>query len=179
MIKRLIVSSLILLTASFSMGYAAEKKSAPAEAPKPVIKKQEKIGDWELICADNPQPDGSMRDMCSLIQSIREKGDDKPFATVEITRDPSGKLGAFFNLLPIGIEFKKGITLELAKGGSVPVELRTCFPTKCVTSFNLDDKTVSKIKTNEKGQFIFQNIYATVFKIPVSFKGLDKGLGKI
>jgi invasion protein IalB len=173
--KRLFLCVALMAASCGFSAYAEEEAKTPA-APKANIKKQEQIKDWELICGSNPQPDGTMRDMCSLLQSVREKDSKQPFATVEITRDPAGKLGMFFNVLPIGIEFSKGIKLEFEGGGSAPVEIRTCFPDKCVTSVALDDKALAKFKTAKSGTFTFSNIYGVPFRIPLSLNGFAEGL---
>lgn len=180
-IKRLlfVTSGLIIIAAS-----AFFYKSHYAEA---AIQEGKKFDDWVVGCTKIPHPDkpDTQINQCFLTQSIllnqdndKDQKSDKQqvIAIYQIGYFGNDKTLTMIQILPLGIRVDAGTSIISSKDLLSTGRFSTCINTGCHAHAAISEEDLQKIMSSSENSVAYMNIQGKQVTIPLSTKGLEKGL---
>jgi invasion protein IalB len=154
---------------------AGATPGTPAQAtlPSGANAMQETFGDWRITCV----PDGNAR-RCSLIQEQISAQTRQLVLGMQLAYSPE-KLDGFL-LLPFGILFDRGATLQIDEQAAMPtLRFRTCVPAGCIVPTSFDAKTRTAMRSGASLKIKVTGEDGKEQTLAISLKGFGPALDRI
>lgn len=164
-----IILGLVVVAAAFLFS-----KSNVVEATK---KEGKKFDDWVVSCtpkdnnADTPQT-------CFLTQQIDLNQDDKKqvLAVYQIGYFGEKKELKMIQTLPLGVSVEAGTSIVASKNLIAKGKYTTCTQAGCQALASMSAEELKQFLASDDNSVAFMNVEGKQINIPISKKGLEKGL---
>lgn len=141
------------------------------------IKEGTKFDDWVVTCtpksenADAPQ-------VCFLTQQIDLNQEDKKqiLAIYQVGYFGDNKDLKIIQTLPLGISVEAGTSLVSSQNLIAKGKFTTCTQAGCQAVASISADELKQFLANEENSVAFMNVDGKQINIPISKKGLEKGL---
>ena len=167
-----VIVGLVIITAIFAL-----TKLNTASADK---KDGTKFEDWVVACT--PKNDETKTpETCVLSQQINITKDDKqqPIALFQIGYLGPKKELQLVQVLPLGINIEAGTSIISSKKLIAPGKYKTCLENGCTAVASISDADLKALFANGENSVAFMNLKGEQITLPMSVKGLEKGLNYI
>lgn len=161
----------------------AQSQAPPSSSPSALRKQNvtanpQVFGDWQLRCQSLEGPARSNRS-CELVQAVLQKGQATPFAQIAVGRPSADDSLSVTVVVPTNADFASGPRIAASDADTQPLELiwRRCAPGGCFASLPMRDEAVKRWRMLDTlGRVTFKNASGQDVALPISFRGLARGL---
>lgn len=164
-----VVLGLVIVTVIFALS-----KLNIATAAK---KDGKKFGDWIVSCTPENKKTKTP-EVCLLSQQLNLTQEDKqqPIALFQV-----GYLGAekelkMIQTLPLGVRLEAGTSIISSKKLIAPGKYTTCTQAGCQAVATISDADLKTLTSTKENSVAFMNLEGKQLTLPISIKGLEKGL---
>ena len=164
-----IIIGLAIITTAFFFS-----KSSVVHAAK---KEGTKFDDWVVTCTPKNGDDKTPQ-TCFLTQQINVGKDDKRqvLALYQVGYFGDNKELKIIQTLPLGVSVEAGTSIISSGNMVAQGKYTTCTQAGCQALANISDDELKKIISNDENSVAFMNVEGKQINIPLSNKGLKKGL---
>ena len=168
-----VVFGLIIITAIFAF-----TQSNIATAAK---KNGKKFSDWSVSCTPADAKTKTPQ-ACLLNQQVNVTQKDnkqQPLALFQIGYFGPKKELKLIETLPLGVRLEAGTSIISSKKLIIPGTYSTCLNSGCQAIASISDSDLKTLLANKENTVAFMNLEGEQLTLPISVKGLKKGLDYI
>ncbi len=140
-------------------------------------KNGKKFEDWTVQCNKVDDKENS-QEVCLLTQQINVTQDDKqqPLALYQIGYIGPKRELKMIQMLPLGVRLDAGTSIVSSKNLIAPGKFTICNQSGCQAVADISDADLKTIVNNNENTVVFMNAESKTISMPMSIKGLEKGL---
>ena len=165
-----VLLGLVVVTAIFAFS-----KLNSATAAK---KDGKKFDDWVVSCTPENKKTKTL-ELCLLSQQLNLTQEDKtqkPIALFQIGYLGSKKELKMIQTLPLGVRLEAGTSIISSKKLIAPGKYVTCTQAGCQAISLISDSDLNTLTSTKENSLAFMNLEGKQVALPISVKGLTKGL---
>lgn len=149
-------------------------KSSIVQATK---KEGKQFDDWQVSCTPKDENSDAPQ-ICFLTQQVMIGEEDKQqlLAVYQIGYFGENKDLKMIQILPLGISVEAGTSIVSSKNMVALGRYTTCTQAGCQAIANISEEELKKILATSENSVAFMNVEGKLINIPLSNKGLEKGL---
>ena len=167
-----VILGLVIISAIFAL-----TKLNIATAAK---KDGKNFGDWVVSCTPKNE-ETKTPESCLLTQQVNITQEDKqqPIALFQIGYFGSEKELKLIQTLPLGVRLEAGTSIISSKKLIAPGKYTTCLNSGCNAVAPISEDDLKTMLANAENSIAFMNLEGKQIALPLSVKGLEKGLAFI
>jgi len=164
-----VVLGLVIVTVLFAIS-----RSNTATAAK---KDGKQFDDWIVTCTPGNESTKTP-EICLLSQQLNLNQDDKqqPLALFQVGYFGKGKELKMIQTLPLGVRLEAGTSIISSKKLIAPGKYTTCTQAGCQAIATITDADLKTLTSTQENSVAFMNLEGKQLSLPISIKGLEKGL---
>jgi invasion protein IalB len=164
-----VILGLVLVTAIFAFSKLNSATAAKTDGKK--------FEDWTVSCT--PKDDkNNTPEICLLNLQLNITQEDKqqPIALFQIGYFGENKELKIIQTLPLGVRLEAGTSIISSKKLIAPGKYSTCTQAGCQAVAAISDAALETLTSTEENSVVFINLEGKQLTLPLSVKGLSKGL---
>ena len=133
--------------------------------------------DWVVTCTTENE-NAKSPEVCLLAQQLNLNQEDKqqPLALFQIGYFGKEKELKMIQTLPLGVRLEAGTSIISSKKLIAPGKYTTCTQAGCQAVATITDADFKTLISTEENSVAFMNLEGKQLTLPISVKGLEKGL---
>jgi invasion protein IalB len=166
-----VILGLVIVTAVFGL-----LKFNIAKAAK---KDGKKFDDWVVLCS-SANKETKTPEVCLLSQQLDLTQADKQqsIALFQVGYFGPKKELKMIQTIPLGVRIEAGTSIISSKKLIAPGEYTTCAQSGCRAVASISDSDLKTLTSAKENSVAFMNLEGKQITLPISIKGMDKGLKK-
>lgn len=160
----LVIVTIIFGLSKFNIATAAKKDG-------------KKFGDWVVSCTPGNK-ETKTPEVCLLSQQLNLTQEDKqqPIALFQVGYLGPEKELKMIQTLPLGVRLEAGTSIISSKKLIAPGKYTTCTQAGCQAVASISDADLKTLTSTKENSVAFMNLEGKQLTLPISIKGIEKGL---